>query len=250
MDGVPAGIRRVPDAALRVQHGAEWKLLRSGELFAGRMLVVFALPGAFTPTCSSQHLPRYEELAPALRAQGVDAVLCISVNDPYVMAEWGRNQGLREVQLVSDGNGEFTQAMGMLCDDSAKGMGRRSRRYSMLVRDGLIERRFVEPETGEDPYEVSDADTMLDHLAPGAARPPRIAVFSKPGCPYCAKARQLLEARGLRYEEVELQDAARVRVLAALGAPASSPQVFADGVRIGGSEALERWLRERGPRSR
>ena len=172
---------RVPDRPVRVQRDGRWQETTTAALFGGRRLVVFALPGAFTPTCSSQHLPRYEELAPVLRRHGVDAVLCVAVNDPFVMEAWGRNQGLREIELVADGNGEFTEAMGMLLDARGKGLGRRSRRYSMLVDDGRIECLFAERDGDDDPYEVSDADTMLDHLAPDAVRPPRIAVFAKPG---------------------------------------------------------------------
>ncbi|WP_084196853.1 glutathione peroxidase [Solimonas soli] len=238
---------RIPDCALRVRRDGHWQAVRSTALFAGRRVVVFALPGAFTPTCSSQHLPRYEELAPLMRRHGVDAVFCVSVNDPFVMDEWGRNQGVREVQLLSDGNGEFTSAMGMLLDARALGLGRRSRRYSMLVRDGVVERLFAERDADGDPYEVSDADTMLGCLAPQAPRPPRIVVFAKPGCPYCAAARRALDGAGLRYENIELPDAKRARVLGALGVRPTAPQVFADGERIGGSEELAGWLRRRGP---
>lgn len=234
---------RVPQARLHRLENGEPRPIDSQELFApGRTVVAFALPGAFTPTCSSQHLPRYEELAPTLRAQGVDAVVCLSVNDPFVMSEWGRNQGLHQVQLIADGNAEFAQAMGMLLDDRALGMGLRSRRYSMLVRDGRIDKLFVEPDEPGDPYTVSDADTMLDYLAPGCRRPSRVAIFTKPGCPHCARAKRLLEEHGLAYEEIALDDARRARLLAAVAGAATAPQVFIDGRHIGDSGALEAWL--------
>ncbi len=235
----------VPDVSLFQLDGGSVRALGSGELLRGRRVVVFALPGAFTPTCSSQHLPRFEELAPSLRAQGVDDILCISVNDPFVLEEWQRNQGLRQVRLLSDGNGEFTAAMGLLLDQHDLGLGQRSRRYSMLVNNGVIEKLLLEPEESGDPYTVSDADTMLDHLASGAARPPRIALLSKPGCPYCAKARALLEEHHLPFEDIALNDAIRARVIGAIAGASTTPQVFIDGTRIGGSEELERYLSER-----
>lgn len=248
--GVPiAEGERLPQVRLYVYEGGAPRAVSSAELFGERTVVAFALPGAFTPTCSSQHLPRYEELAPVFRAHGVDEVLCLSVNDPYVMHEWGLNQNLRAVKLVSDGNGDFARAMGMLLDDRDKGMGLRSRRYSMLVRKSRIEKLFIEPDEAGDPYTVSDADTLLDYLAPGCARPSRIAVFTKPGCPHCAHAMQRLRERGLRFEEIPLPDATRARVLWALARVSTAPQIFIDGRRIGGARELDEYLdaREHNP---
>lgn len=233
---------RVPTAQLQALEGGQTRMLDSTELFGGRTVVVFGLPGAFTPTCSSQHLPRYEELAPLLRRHGVDEIICIAVNDAYVMDAWARNQGVREVRVVADGNGDFTRAMGLLMDQSGKGLGGRSRRYSMLVRDGRIEHLLVEPDEPGDPYSVSDADTMLRHLAPDSKAPPRIAVLSKPGCPYCARAMRKLESRGLSYVEVPLDDAVRQRVLGAVAGAATAPQIFIDGQRIGGEAELDGYL--------
>jgi len=242
---MPAEGENIPDALLRKLDRGKPSTVRTRELFAGRTIVVFALPGAFTPTCSSQHLPQYEEHVPDLRAAGVDEVVCISVNDPFVMAEWGAQQQVREVQLLSDGNGEFSDAMGMLIDGRDKGMGRRSRRYSMLVRDGRIEKIFAEAEEPGDPFSVSDAATMLKYLAPDQAPPPRIAVLSKPGCPYCAEARRMLDEHGLRYTDLPLPDASRSRILGAVAGSDTAPQVFADGRLIGGSEQLSAWLEQR-----
>jgi glutaredoxin-like protein len=235
----------IPQATLRWLEQGQLSEIATRELFANRNVVVFALPGAFTPTCSSQHLPQYEELVPNLRAAGVDEVLCIAVNDAFVMAEWGTQQQVRDVRLLADGNGEFTDAMGMLLDGSAKGLGRRSRRYSMLVRKGHIEKIFAEADEEGDPFKVSDAATMLRYLAPDQQQPPHIALLSKPGCPFCAHARALLDEHGLRYTDVPLPDAARARVLAAMAGAITAPQVFADGQLIGGSEQLEAWLKQR-----
>ena len=156
--------QRVPNVAFRVRQGNEWKSVTTADLFAGKTVVVFSLPGAFTPTCSSTHLPRYNELAPAFFASGVDSILCVSVNDAFVMNEWARDQEADKVTLVPDGNGEFTAGMGMLVDKSDLGFGKRSWRYSMLVKDGVVAKMFIEPEKEGDPFEVSDADTMLKYL--------------------------------------------------------------------------------------
>jgi peroxiredoxin len=156
--------QRVPDVTFRTRVDGEWVDLSTRDLFAGKTVVVFSLPGAFTPTCSASHLPRFEELADAIRAHGVDDILCISVNDAFVMNAWAKDLRCSKVRVIPDGNAAFTEAMGMLVDKSDLGFGKRSWRYSMLVRDGVIEKMFIEPNVQGDPYEVSDADTMLRYL--------------------------------------------------------------------------------------
>lgn len=159
---------RVRNDAIEGDNPFEWKDLSTDEIFKGKNVVLFALPGAFTPTCSSSHLPRYEELYDDFKAQGVDEVICLSVNDAFVMYQWGLKQGRKNVFLLPDGNGEFTRKMGMLVDKSNLGFGQRSWRYSMYVEDGEIKKMFIEPDFGDncpiDPFEVSDADTMLGYL--------------------------------------------------------------------------------------
>merc|ERR1739838_293895 len=146
-----------------------WKDVTSKDLFAGKKVVLFALPGAFTPTCSSTHLPRYEELYNEFKRQGVDEVICLSVNDAFVMFKWGNKLGRKNVFMLPDGNAEFTRKMGMLVDKSNIGFGYRSWRYSMYVDNMEIKKMFVEDgkpsdNFGEDPFEVSDADTMMAYL--------------------------------------------------------------------------------------
>jgi peroxiredoxin len=159
---------RVRDESVPGPNPFRWQDLTTDEIFGGRKVVLFSLPGAFTPTCSSNHLPRYEELYEEFRALGVDQIICLSVNDAFVMFQWGKQVGARNVFLLPDGNGEFTRKMGMLVDKSNLGFGMRSWRYSMLVNDGAIEKIFSEPDFGDncpiDPFEVSDADTMLAYL--------------------------------------------------------------------------------------
>ncbi len=176
-------INRVPDVVFKTRVRDEsvegpnpfrWQDRTTAEIFGGKKVVVFSLPGAFTPTCSSNHLPRYEELFDEFKAQGVDAIICVSVNDAFVMFKWGREIGAENVFLLPDGNGEFTRKMGMLVDKSNVGFGMRSWRYSMLVDDGKIEKIFIEPDFGDncpaDPFEVSDADTMLAYLKGAEAK--------------------------------------------------------------------------------
>lgn len=160
---------RVRNDALEGPNPFEWKDLKSDDIFKGKRVVLFSLPGAFTPTCSTSHLPRYEALYEKFRAEGVDQIVCLSVNDAFVMYQWGLAQNAKNVFLLPDGNGEFTRKMGMLVDKSNLGFGMRSWRYSMLVDDGAIVKLFAEPGFEDncptDPFEVSDADTMLRYLS-------------------------------------------------------------------------------------
>jgi glutaredoxin-like protein len=230
--------KRVPEVTLRTRKDGQWKDVKTSDVFAGKKVVLFALPGAFTPTCSSAHVPRYNELLPTLKARGVDSVVCLSVNDPFVMDEWAKDQQAENITFLPDGNGEFTEKMGMLVDKQNLGFGKRSWRYSMLVDDGVIKKMFIEPEKEGDPFEVSDADTMLNYLDPNAKAPHDIVLFTKPGCSFCTRAKQLLADKGWAYEEVPSSP----RNLRAVSGKTSTPQVFVDGQYIGGSEELEKYL--------
>jgi glutaredoxin-like protein len=237
--------KRVPNSTFRTRQGHEWVDITSDELFGGKTVVVFSLPGAFTPTCSSSHVPRYNQLARELRANGVDDIVCLSVNDAFVMNEWQATQHADEIRFIPDGNGEFTQGMGMLVDKEDLGFGKRSWRYSMLVKDGVVDKMFIEPEVPGDPYEVSDADTMLAYLAPGAGRPLDVTVMSRDGCSFCVRAKELLRNAGIDYEELVLNRDYTDRSLRAIAASATVPQVFVNGNLIGGVDALENWLSAR-----
>jgi len=159
---------RVRDDSIEGPNPFRWQDVRSEEIFAGRKVVVFALPGAFTPTCSSTHLPGYEERFEEFKALGVDDVYCLSVNDAFTMFQWGKQQGVKNVKLLPDGSAEFTEKMGMLVRKDNLGFGARSWRYSMLVEDGVITALFAEngkcDDCPTDPFEVSDAGTMLNLL--------------------------------------------------------------------------------------
>jgi peroxiredoxin/glutaredoxin len=233
--------QRVPDVTFRIRNGAEWKEVTTKDIFGGKKVVVFALPGAFTPTCSSAHVPRYDELAPALKARGVDSIVCLSVNDPFVMEAWGRDQKVSHVSFLPDGNAEFTQGMGMLVDKRNLAFGQRSWRYSMLVDDGVVKKMFIEPDAPGDPFEVSDADTMLKYLAPDAKPPSDIVLVGREGCSHCARARRILAEQGWAYDEV----AASPRRLRGFSGKSTTPQIFIDGRHIGGADELQAFVERR-----
>lgn len=235
---------RIPDVRFRIIEDGRWKDLSTHDVFANKTVVAFGLPGAYTPTCSTAHVPRYEELYDQLRDRGVDQIVCISVNDAFVMDAWKRDQKADHVLFLPDGNGELTEKLGLLVDQRDLGFGARSRRYSMLVRDGVVEKLFIEPDVEGDPYEVSDADTMLHHLDPHAAVEPDILLLTKPGCSHCARAKSFLEEHGLPFSEVT----ASPRMLRAVSGDVSTPQIFVDGEHIGGADELMRRLESGGSR--
>lgn len=153
---------RLPDVPLTIATSDGPKPTTSGEYFAGKRVALFAVPGAFTPTCSARHLPSYVEKAQDLKGQGIDELACISVNDPFVMGAWGERDGSQDITMIADGNGAFADAVGLAMDGSKFGMGTRSQRYSMIVDDGVVEQLNIEA-PGE--YRASSAENMLDQLA-------------------------------------------------------------------------------------
>ncbi len=159
---------RVRDESVGGDNPYRWQDVSSNEIFNGKKVVVFGLPGAFTPTCSSTHLPGFEKNYDEFKALGIDEVYCLSVNDAFVMKQWADKLGAKKVKMLPDGNGEFARGMGMLVKKENLGFGERSWRYSMFVEDSTIKKLFVEPgfsdDCPDDPFEVSDADTMLAYL--------------------------------------------------------------------------------------
>jgi glutathione-dependent peroxiredoxin len=234
--------KRVPQVTFRTRQDGQWKDVTSAQLFNGRTVVVFSLPGAYTPTCSSSHLPRYNELAATFRKAGVDDIVVISVNDAFVMSEWQKDQNAPNITFIPDGNGEFTAGMGLLVDKTSLGFGKRSWRYSMLVKDGVVEKMFIEPEKDGDPFEVSDADTMLAYVAPREKAPEPVVIFTKAGCPHCARAKALLDEHGLVFEEVALGKGLTSSTLRAVSGASTTPQVFIGGKLVGSADDLERYF--------
>ena len=239
--------KKIPSVTFRTRRDHQWVNLTSEEIFAGRNVIVFSLPGAFTPTCSSSHVPRYNQLVPQFKAQGIDEVICVSVNDAFVMNEWQRAQKAERVTFLPDGNGEFSEKMGLLVGKDDLGFGKRSWRYSMLVRDGVIDKMFIEPEEPGDPFHVSDADTMLRHLDPEGQLPYDVTVFAREGCEFCVRAKGMLNDAGIEFEELVLNRDYTDRTLRAVTTNTTYPQVFINGRLIGGSDDLAAWLRDREP---
>ena len=151
----------VPRVVFKARPNDQWKDISSDDLFKGKTVVLFSLPGAYTPTCSAQHVPGFVENAEALKARGVDEIWCISVNDAFVMGAWGRDQKASGiVRMMADGNADYSKALGLDADFSKHGMGTRSQRYSMLVEDGVVTQLNVE----QGGFDVSSAETMLSQL--------------------------------------------------------------------------------------
>lgn len=152
---------QLPNATLRTVRDGRPVKVSVNELVGGKKVVIFAVPGAFTPTCSEQHLPGFVRNAEAIKAKGVDEIVCVAVNDVFVMDAWGRDQDADDIVMVSDGNGEFTQAIGLVLDGSSFGLGNRSERYAMIVEDGKVTKLSIE---GPGMFEVSNAESILSAL--------------------------------------------------------------------------------------
>ncbi|MDH5353142.1 MAG: glutathione peroxidase [Gammaproteobacteria bacterium] len=236
--------QKLPPVSFRTRRNHEWLEVTTDEIFKGKTVIVFSLPGAFTPTCSSTHVPRFNQLTPAFKKHGVDEVICISVNDAFVMNEWKAGQNAENLTFLPDGNGHFTDGMGMLVDKEDLGFGKRSWRYSMLVKDGVVDKMFIEPNQPGDPFEVSDADTMLAYIAPNAKKPEDVTIFTREGCEYCVRAKGLLRDAGLEFEELVLNRDYTEATVRAVSGMSTVPQVFINGDLIGGSESLEAHLKQ------
>lgn len=234
--------QKVPSVTFHTRKGDSWVDVTTDELFNGKKVVLFSLPGAFTPTCSSTHLPRYNELAGEFKKLGIDDIICVSVNDTFVMNAWAADQECGNIRVIPDGNGEFTKGMGRLVGKENLGFGPRSWRYSMLVDNGTIVKIFDEPEKDGDPFEVSDADTMIRYLDKNWQDKPSVAIITKPGCPHCAKAKASLAERGLAYEEIILGRDASMTSVRAITGRETAPQVFIGGQHIGGNDELQAYL--------
>lgn len=163
---------RVRDESIEGSNPFRWQDKTTADFFAGKRVVLFSLPGAFTPTCSTYQLPGFENNFEAFQAHGIDAIYCMSVNDSFVMNKWAEMQGIKNISVIPDGSGEFTRRMGMLVNKDNLGFGARSWRYAAIINDGKVEAWFEEPgicdNHAEDPYGVSSPETVLDYLSKSA----------------------------------------------------------------------------------
>lgn len=230
---------KVPEVVFNIREDFNWIKKTSSDVFKGKRVALFALPGAFTPTCSSVHLPRYNELYQSFKDNGVDDVICLSVNDSFVLNEWKKLEKADKITMLPDGNGEFSEKMGLLVDKHELSFGKRSWRYSMIVDNGVIEKMFIEPEEEGDPYGESSAENLLKYLNPQFTMPSSVTIFTKDGCKYCAQAKEKLSQNNVIYEELVLNRDFTIKTVKALSNNTQLPQIFFDGIRIGGAEDLE-----------
>jgi len=241
---------QIPAVVLAELRDSSVERIETADLFAGRRVIVFALPGAFTPTCSSLHVPGYLARLFDFRDAGIDDIVCLSVNDPYVMGAWQHAEKAEGIRFIADPFGEFTQAMGMSVDHRDASLGTRSWRYSMLVDNGKIETMFIEADRPGDPFEVSDADTMWKYLRPNYKSPGSAFLLARHGCAHCARAKALLGESGIHFEAIHLGEGVTMQGVKAASGASTVPQVFIDGRLIGGADQLAAYLLERsGPRA-
>jgi glutathione-dependent peroxiredoxin len=233
---------RIPQGQLAELRDGKVQRLSSADLFAKRRVIMFALPGAFTPTCSTAHVPGYLARRKDFEQAGIDDVVCLAVNDPYVMEAWQRSEKADTLRFVADPLGEFTRAMGMSVDHREASLGDRSWRYSMLVEDEVITKMFIEADVPGDPFEVSDADTMLNYLKPNRQRSQSAFMLARHGCPHCARAQEMLKQNDISFEAIYLGDDLTMQGVKAAAGKTTVPQVFIDGSLIGGADQLASYL--------
>lgn len=242
---------KIPNVPLQMLNAAKGlQSVSSHEIFANKRAVIFSLPGAFTPTCSTTHVPKYLEYKSLFKKEGVDSISCLSVNDAFVMDAWRKDQGISdEIQFLADGNGAFTDGMGMLVDKSAIGFGKRSWRYSALIEDLTVVAVFSEPQVEGDPFEVSDAETMLRHLNPAIEIPQPFTLLVRKGCPHCAEAVRTLDERQMPYYTIPVTSGGSISdgsipmsSLESMTGGSTVPQIFHKGKLVGGCDDLKAYL--------
>jgi peroxiredoxin/glutaredoxin len=234
--------QKVPAVDLAEVQDGKVRSVSASDLVRGRRVVLFALPGAFTPTCSTAHVPGYVAFLSQFKAAGIADVICLSVNDPYVMQAWQQSEKAHGIHFLADPYAEFTKAMGMDVDHRESLLGTRSWRYSMLIDDGTIEKMFIERDEGDDPFEVSDAETMLAHLHPGKQALGPALILARHGCPHCQRAKALLRQRGIAFEAVHLGEELSMQGVKAASGRTTVPQVFVAGRLVGGADQLADFL--------
>lgn len=223
----------VPQVTFRMWENGHWVFKNSDHFFRNKRVILFALPGAFTPVCSIMHLPSYNDLYDTFRENGIDDVYCLSVNDSFVMEAWKKAGKISKITMLPDAEGEFTKKMGFMLNTQEMCLGERSWRYSMIVNNCVIEKMFIEPAgQGTDPYGQSSAETMLKFLNPEARVPDSVAIFSSHGCVECEEVKELLKSRHLPFDELFLDDHFTIRTVKALSGSTYLPQIFVNGKRI------------------
>lgn len=237
---------KIPSFEFNIYEDSQWVSRTTDEIFNHKRVVVFAIPGAFTPTCSNLHLPRYNELYEMIRSSGIDEIYCLAVNDSFVLSAWKKAEHADKITMLPDPDGEFSRRLGFLVDKSDVCLGNRSWRYSMVVNDGFIEKIFIEPEgRGSDPFGESSADNMLRYLNPKAEPPPSICLFTKPSCSLCVRIKESLHSYHLPFEELVLHEDFSIKTAMALTGKEELPIVFVNGTKFSSLEELEAYLKTR-----
>lgn len=224
---------KVPYVNFKINEDYKWVTKSSDDIFKNKRVVLFALPGAFTPICSTLHLPAYNDLYETFRSYGIDDVYCLAVNDSFVLEAWKRAEKALKITMLPDVDGEFSIKLGFLMNRSDMCLGNRSWRYSMVINDGVIEKMFIEPEGEEsDPYGESSAEKMLKYLNPSARLPSSITIFTKHGCADCEEMKDVFRKYSMPFEELILNEHFSIKTVKAISASTHLPQVFIDGKRI------------------
>lgn len=228
----------VPNVSFKIRENSKFIERSSSELFKSKRVIVFALPGAFTLVCSLIHLPEYEEYYDLFKANGIDDIYCLAVNDGFVMEEWAKMNKVNKVKMLPDVQAEFTKSLGM--EVTKEELGTRSWRYAMIVDDGVIESVFIEPSLQS--ISRSRAKTVLKHLNPDVDFPLNITIFTLEGCPHCAKAKEMMVSKELFFNEKVFAKDYNLNDLKALTGKTAVPEVFINGRLIGGCEELASFL--------
>jgi peroxiredoxin/glutaredoxin len=242
---------RLPSVTFNIRENYRWVARTTEYFFRNKRVVIFALPGAFTPVCSSLHLPSYNDLYDTLRANGVDDVYCLAVNDGFVLEAWKRAEKAEKITMLPDVDGEFSRRLGFLVDRRGDRLGERSWRYAMVVDDQVIEKMFIEaPAAGPDPYGASSAEAVLRYLNPAIALPDSVTIFAKHGCLECEGAKAILRRHRVPFEEFVLNEDFSIKTVKALSGSTALPQIFVNGVRFERPADLERRYEEPAPERR
>jgi glutaredoxin-like protein len=237
--------KRVANVRLKTRTNNRWTELSTDDLFRNRSVIAFSLPAATTPAGASAHLARYRELAAAFRANGVDAITCLSADEAFVTSQSMPHAPADGIAVLFDAGGGFTAGMRFMEDNSSLDFRKRTWRYFMLVKDGVIAKMFIEPDKKGDSFGLSDADILLKYINPKVAAPEPVVIFTKPGCAQSARAKALLDSGGYLYDEISLGEQITMRTPRAIFGSGTWPQVFIGGRLIGGADQLEDYCEAR-----
>lgn len=214
---------KVPDVTFRTREDHSWVYRTTDDFFKDKRVIVFALPGAFNPICSSIYLPAYNDLYDTFRSTDIDDVYCLTVNDGFVLEAWRQAEKADKITMLPDVEGAFTKKLGFLDDNH-------SWRYSMIVNDKIIEKMFIESDAvSVDPYSLSSAEMMLSYLDPKAVLPDSVTIFTKHGCGNCEAVKEYFNNHDIPFDELILNEDFTIRTVRAISGSTFLPQIFVNG---------------------